>query len=151
MVQFGKKLRQYRFEPWSEYYLDYGGLKRIIDSEKKKKKVKALPLDVPPPPPDDREGDERIESGTSPQLGSPRWFGSPLLSFGTPRIFGRSPQASIGKDSSSGFYPSLSRDSFSVSEHTYQQHVQLFGVQDFETYLEAEVEKIGLFFLQVQG
>ena len=40
MVEFGKKLLTSRVEEWKEYYINYGGLKSLIDDAIKEKKYR---------------------------------------------------------------------------------------------------------------
>lgn len=86
-----------------------------------KEKKKLKLLEDVPPPPPDYKYQTQID------------WGSPTK--GSPAISTSSPQISLG----------------SHSEHTQQQQQLYNDTRDFETFLEDEVEKIGLFFLQIQG
>ncbi|CAB9529822.1 SPX domain-containing membrane protein OsI [Seminavis robusta] len=150
MVQFGKKLLANRYEPWVPYYLDYQGLKGCLGRLKKSQKLlqqQQLPssrsiinhIEVPPPPPEhDHVSYQNSSHHDQLELGSPpahhHYASSPLVA-GSPMSYGS---------------PQLSRDSH--SEHTLATQLpSKEDRRDFETFLEDEVEKIGLFFLQIQG
>ena len=144
MVQFGKKLLESRFEPWAEHYLDYHGLKKCLPErhkrkEKKTQKHKRSQSDasslVPPPPP--------LENAQSMIL--------------TPATTTLTDDNDSFRDDS--YHQQQQR--ISISEHSHhsvesQSHLlqnenKNECHRDFEAFLESEVEKIGLFFLHIQG
>ena len=155
MVNFGKKLLENRFEPWAEHYLDYQGLKRCLERKKRRKSAAALP---PPPPSDAGSYYPQLQqyAEDASDFGSPP-YGSPHFRGGTPESHNKEDGRKIHVDGTPGDAsgsnsPNNGRGrTGSWSEQTWTTIATAADTRDFETYLEDEVEKIGLFFLQVQG
>jgi len=155
MVQFGKRLLETRYEPWAEHYLDYMGLKKCLKTTKKHSKPKkrrssfaaTLPAPFeeelhPPPPPPPPLPPQSI-SGGEDELG--RTEASPI---GSPQ-FEQHPQQPPTPSTPGSTHTTASNDTTTTTAAAAAAAVVV--TKSFETMLEAEVEKIGLFFLQIQG
>ena len=132
-----------RYEPWAEHYLDYHGLKKCLPQQYKKKDKKkhkhghsdASSLVPPPPPP--LEGVQSM-----------------ILTPATTTLTDDNDSlrdASYHQPQQRGSISEYSHHSLESQSHLIPHENNMECHRDFEAFLESEVEKIGLFFLHIQG